>query len=117
MENPCVISYTRLPDESYISLNLFRFVSLESERYSGTTAVVCLISDNLHLHTASVGDSRAVLCRRGNALPLTEDHCPAREDERDRIEQEGGIIVSNSIGTPLVSVNILLLIFISAFHM
>lgn len=75
----------------------------ESERYSGTTATVCLLQDNLHLHTASVGDSRAILCRRGNALPLTDDQNPGREDEKLRIEKEGGIIVSNSIGEPLVS--------------
>ena len=66
--------------------------------------MVCLISDNLHLHTACVGDSRAVLCRRGAAVSLTEDQNPAREDERQRVEQEGGIIVSNSIGEPLVSI-------------
>ena len=80
------------------------YFTTESERYSGTTAVVCLISDNLHLHTACVGDSRAVLCRRGAAVSLTEDQNPAREDERQRVEQEGGIIVSNSIGEPLVGI-------------
>ena len=30
------------------------------------------------------GDSRAVLCRKGMALPLTEDHKPGRADEMVR---------------------------------
>ena len=30
---------------------------------------------------APAGDSRAVLCRSGVAIPLTDDHKAAREDE------------------------------------
>lgn len=32
----------------------------------------------------AVGDSRAVLCRSGVAIPLTDDHKAAREDETVR---------------------------------
>lgn len=35
----------------------------------------------LLLPAAFIGDSRAVLCRRGVAVPLTSDHKPGREDE------------------------------------
>ncbi|XP_067935973.1 protein phosphatase 1K, mitochondrial-like [Watersipora subatra] len=76
---------------------------IEKERYSGTTATVCLIRDNIHLHTASAGDSRALLCRRSVAEPLTSDHHPDREDEKERIQKEGGGIVSNSLGQLLVN--------------
>lgn len=34
---------------------------------------------------SSTGDSRVVLCRRGTAVQLTQDHKPDREDERVRI--------------------------------
>jgi len=49
-----------------------------------------------------VGDTRAILCRNGKAVTLTTDHNPENEKERKRIEQEGGLIVSNSLGEPLV---------------
>lgn len=41
------------------------------------------------LWTAHVGDSRAVLCRRDKAIPLTRDHKPDDPAERARIEQAG----------------------------
>lgn len=46
----------------------------------GTTAVVALVGNRM-IYVANCGDSRAVLCRSGGALPLTDDHKAAREDE------------------------------------
>jgi len=46
----------------------------------GTTAVVALVGSRM-IYVANCGDSRAVLCRSGGALPLTDDHKAAREDE------------------------------------
>lgn len=51
---------------------------------AGTTATVALLRDGVELVVASVGDSRAMLCRRGRASKLTKDHTPDREDERQR---------------------------------
>ncbi|KAL8271611.1 hypothetical protein Esti_004467 [Eimeria stiedai] len=48
----------------------------------------------LQLVTAHAGDSRAVLCRDGQALRLTEDHKPNSALERKRIEAAGGQVVS-----------------------
>lgn len=76
--------------------------AVDKERYSGTTATVSLLIDNTHLHTASVGDSRAILCRNRRAVPLTDDHSPDKPEERDRIESNNGSIISNSLGDPLV---------------
>ncbi|KAL4855612.1 putative protein phosphatase 2C 8 [Chlorella vulgaris] len=58
----------------------------------GTTAVVALIGNRM-LYVANCGDSRAVLCRSGGALPLTDDHKAAREDETARVEAAGGQIL------------------------
>mmetsp|Transcript_13770 Transcript_13770/g.36925 ORF Transcript_13770/g.36925 Transcript_13770/m.36925 type:complete len:267 (-) Transcript_13770:800-1600(-) len=41
---------------------------------------------------AHVGDSRAVLCRSGKAVALTEDHKPEDAAERKRIEALGGFV-------------------------
>jgi len=60
----------------------------------GTTALFLLIAgtelDNLTLFTAHVGDCRAVLCRGGHAVRLTQDHRPDRKDEQKRIKDAGG---------------------------
>lgn len=64
---------------------------------AGSTGVVCFLrgpsKDKLQLITANVGDSRAVLCRAGKAVRLSEDHKPSRKDERARIEEAGGSVL------------------------
>lgn len=52
-------------------------------------------------YTVNLGDSRAVLCRGGHAIPLTSDHKPDRPDERQRIQKAGGF-VGNFGGIPRV---------------
>ncbi|XP_019717580.1 protein phosphatase Mn(2+)-dependent 1K [Hippocampus comes] len=65
---------------------------------AGTTATVALLRDGIELVVASVGDSRAMLCRKGKALKLTVDHTPERRDEKERIKRSGGFITWNSLG-------------------
>ncbi|KAE9123548.1 hypothetical protein PF005_g8184 [Phytophthora fragariae] len=55
----------------------------------GTTAAVVLIRGN-RLITANIGDSRAVVSIGGQALDIIEEQTPGREDERKRIESQGG---------------------------
>ncbi|XP_072553907.1 protein phosphatase Mn(2+)-dependent 1K-like isoform X3 [Paramormyrops kingsleyae] len=65
---------------------------------SGSTATVALLRDSVELVVASVGDSRALLCRRGKAQRLTVDHTPERKDEKERIKKSGGFVTWNSLG-------------------
>ncbi|CAE8644006.1 unnamed protein product [Polarella glacialis] len=66
----------------------------------GSTAVCALLHGNpklgtaLRLVLAHVGDSRAVLCRAGQAVQVTEDHKPDRLDEKKRIERLGGLVLN-----------------------
>ncbi|CAG01937.1 unnamed protein product, partial [Tetraodon nigroviridis] len=69
----------------------------------GTTSTVALLRDGIELVVASVGDSRAMLCRKGKALKLTVDHTPERKDEKERIKKTGGFITWNSLGQPNVN--------------
>ena len=62
---------------------------------AGCTAVVAALRGRT-LTVANSGDSRAVLCRRGEALPLSEDHKPMHPTERGRIEAAGGYV--NEVG-------------------
>ncbi|XP_008809296.2 probable protein phosphatase 2C 6 [Phoenix dactylifera] len=58
----------------------------------GSTAVVAVICSS-HIIIANCGDSRAVLCRAKQPVPLSVDHKPNREDEYKRIEAEGGKVI------------------------
>jgi len=68
----------------------------------GCTANVCLVSKE-HIVVANAGDSRAVLCRGGRSVPLSEDHKPSLRRERDRIARAGGVVVdTGDMGGPRV---------------
>ncbi|PAV64978.1 hypothetical protein WR25_19621 [Diploscapter pachys] len=58
---------------------------------SGTTACVCLINNNKVI-VANAGDSRAVLCRDGQAIDLSVDHKPEDDIEKTRIHNAGGTV-------------------------
>ncbi|KAK8921447.1 putative protein phosphatase 2C 6 [Platanthera zijinensis] len=58
----------------------------------GSTAIVSVICSS-HIIVANCGDSRAVLCRGKQAMPLSIDHKPNREDEYARIEAAGGKVI------------------------
>ena len=51
---------------------------VKNEEYAemaGTTACVVLVTND-SIYCANSGDSRAVLCSKGNAIPLSFDHKP-----------------------------------------
>ncbi|KAM0919968.1 hypothetical protein ACQ4PT_007848 [Festuca glaucescens] len=58
----------------------------------GSTAVVAVLGPT-HLVVSNCGDSRAVLCRGGAAIPLSSDHKPDRPDELERIQAAGGRVI------------------------
>jgi len=62
----------------------------------GTTAVVSLIISGLVV-VGNVGDSRAVLCRGGRAVPLSNDHTTKRLDEVYRIRAAGGDVEADEV--------------------
>jgi protein phosphatase 1G len=74
------------------------------EIQAGCTAVVALVKGN-KLYVANAGDSRAVMSRRGKAIPLSFDHKPSHPAERQRIESAGGF-VSNLGGMSRVNGNL-----------
>ncbi|KAJ4842831.1 hypothetical protein Tsubulata_033651 [Turnera subulata] len=59
----------------------------------GSTAVVVVLS-GCQIITSNCGDSRAVLCRRTETIPLSVDQKPDREDELMRIEGGGGKVIN-----------------------
>ncbi|XP_068333674.1 protein phosphatase 2C 56-like [Pyrus communis] len=59
----------------------------------GSTAVVAVLS-GCQIIISNCGDSRALLCRGTETIPLTVDQKPDREDELERIEGEGGKVIN-----------------------
>ncbi|CAE7029401.1 unnamed protein product [Symbiodinium sp. KB8] len=66
----------------------------------GSTAVMAMIECDgapqlgppTRIVVANLGDSRAIVCRGGEAIPLSEDHKPEAPTERERIEKAGGCV-------------------------
>ncbi|XP_048230890.1 probable protein phosphatase 2C 49 isoform X2 [Ricinus communis] len=58
---------------------------------SGTTALTAFIFGRL-LMVANAGDCRAVLCRKGEAIDMSQDHRPVYPAEQRRVEQLGGYV-------------------------
>ncbi|KAI3871759.1 hypothetical protein MKX03_011183 [Papaver bracteatum] len=58
----------------------------------GSTAVVSVVTPD-QIIVSNCGDSRAVLCRGGKAVPLSVDHKPDRPDELVRIQEAGGRVI------------------------
>lgn len=57
----------------------------------GTTALTALVLGR-NLLVANAGDCRAVLCRKGVAFDMSDDHRPTYLPERRRVEDLGGFI-------------------------
>jgi protein phosphatase 1G len=54
---------------------------------------VAILSDQ-NIYVANAGDSRAVLCRGGKAIDLSEDHKPEIDREQTRIKKAGGSVTA-----------------------
>lgn len=60
-------------------------------KYQGSTCVGVLLFDDAII-SLNVGDSRAILCRGGEAVELTRDHKPNDPEELARISSLGGSV-------------------------
>ena len=70
---------------------------------SGSTATVAVLRNGEELVVASVGDSRAILCSKGVARLLTNDHTPLSTDEKNRMLAYGASIETDGLMTPRVN--------------
>ena len=64
--------------------------------FTGCTANVLVIHDN-KLFFANAGDSRSILCKNGQAFPMSTDHKPSIPAELKRIERAEGWVSDGRI--------------------
>eukprot|EP01025_Chloroclados_australasicus_P031282 TRINITY_DN3163_c0_g1_i1.p1 TRINITY_DN3163_c0_g1~~TRINITY_DN3163_c0_g1_i1.p1 ORF type:complete len:246 (+),score=22.69 TRINITY_DN3163_c0_g1_i1:184-921(+) len=82
-------------DDKYLAMT--RPVREDQESFTtipeaGSTAVTAIVKEGW-LHVANVGDSKCVLCREGKAIQMSHDHKADDPNERQRIENAGGIVI------------------------
>ena len=78
------LNFEEALEETFMNLD----AKLEAEEYAtdtGSTSCVVLITQD-HIYCANAGDSRAVLCRDGKTIPLSNDHKPDLTEEENRIK-------------------------------
>ncbi len=61
---------------------------------SGSTALVVIVVNNVHVYVCNVGDSQVVINQGDAVTPIMQPHSPARDDERIRITNAGGSVVN-----------------------
>ncbi|GER45116.1 protein phosphatase 2C family protein [Striga asiatica] len=94
IKHPKFISDTKSAIADAYSHTDSEFLKSENNqnRDAGSTAsTAILVGDRLLV--ANVGDSRAVICRGGDAIAVSRDHKPDQTDERQRIEDAGGFVM------------------------
>jgi len=64
--------------------------------YTGCTACVVVIEGD-KIYCANAGDSRAVLCKNGVAYPLSIDHKPDLDSEKNRIYKAEGWVTDGRV--------------------
>lgn len=73
----------------------FYLAAHEQTRACGTTALAALVWGST-IYIANAGDSRAVLCRDGKPLQLTNDHRPTCQTELQRVQEHGGFVCAEA---------------------
>ncbi|WOL02125.1 putative protein phosphatase 2C 52 [Canna indica] len=94
MKHPQFMTDTKLAIHETYQKTDSDFLEAEHNTFrdDGSTASTAILIAN-HLYVANVGDSRAVMSKAGEAIPLSDDHKPNRSDERKRIENAGGFVM------------------------
>jgi len=68
--------------------------SIEHKGSGSTALVACVRQDAIFV--ANAGDCRAVLCRQGEAVEMSQDHKPSDDFELERIQNAGGWVEMES---------------------
>ncbi|KAL7722234.1 hypothetical protein QTN25_000983 [Entamoeba marina] len=82
------------------SYNEMQQILEKTDVEDGCTAITVILIEN-KIYVAWLGDTRAVLCRGGKAIQLSEDHKPTTSPEKERIVDMGGHVFSGRVNGEL----------------
>lgn len=68
----------------------------EVAKSSGAVAVGCFIVGS-QIYCINLGDCRAVLCRNGKAIDLSQDHKATLPSEMNRIRMKSGVVSAGRV--------------------
>ena len=84
-------------NQTYTTLDKNYFENYkEISKNAGAVVVSCLIIGN-QLYCINLGDSRAVICRKGQAIDLSQDHKAVLQSEINRVKLKGGYVVGGRV--------------------
>ena len=66
--------------------------NLEKQNIAGGSTALCALFSKDNLYVANVGDSKAMIIRNNQIITLTTEHRANNEEEKTRIEKNGGWI-------------------------
>ena len=79
----------------------FLALAAKDQWSDGTTAVIAIVDDKNKLLVANIGDSEAVICRKGEHRLLTHPHNVAKSKaETERVVSAGGKIWNQRVAHP-----------------
>jgi len=94
-DSECVRMISQCVRDAFVCTD-YQFLHSPFRHEGGTTACVAVLINGTVV-VGNVGDSRAVLCRGGAAVPLSHDHTPARDDEVARIQAAGAEVIAGDV--------------------
>ncbi|RNC60470.1 putative protein phosphatase 2C [Trypanosoma cruzi] len=92
-------NYAKALYDGFLAIDKHLYANYSNER-SGCAAIVLFIKED-DLYCGNAGDSRCVLCRDGEPLPLSNDHKPFLPTELSRIERAGGYVWNRRVNGAL----------------
>lgn len=81
--------------DAYLAIDA-KLMTSELRNDGGCTAVSVLVAGG-KVYCGNAGDSRAVMCRKGVAVPLSFDHKPTHPTEIARIERAGSTVSNGRV--------------------
>ncbi|ESL06438.1 protein phosphatase [Trypanosoma rangeli SC58] len=92
-------NYIKALYDGFLAIDKHIYATFSNER-SGCAAIVLYVKED-DVYCGNAGDSRCVLCRDGEALPLSIDHKPFLPGELSRIERAGGYVWNRRVNGAL----------------
>ncbi len=77
--------------DSFENFNKSEIIQKTQPINCGSCAIVVIIKNN-KIYSANLGDSKAILCKNGKAIKLSNDHSVNSESECERVIKAGGYI-------------------------